>query len=60
MKLLTASKQKIGLSIIDFKDKCNAQGQQGVITTAIADEIIEHLSSDQVKNLIYHLNKKIS
>lgn len=55
MKALTGSKQKIRLAIIDFKDKCDSYGQSGLITTAIAEEIKEVLSKEQISWLIYHL-----
>ena len=55
MDAIITRKQKIRLAIIDFKDICEVQKQQGVLSAAIADEIKESLSKEQINWLIYHL-----
>ena len=55
MSSIVSSKQQIRLAIIDFKDICEAQKQNGLVPTAIADEIKESLSKEQISWLIYHL-----
>ena len=57
MSSIISSKQKIRLAIIDFKDICEAQKQNGLIPTSIADEIKESLSKEQISWLIYHLTR---
>ncbi len=57
MSAIISSKQKIRLAIIDFKDICEVKKQQGLLATAIADEIKESLSKEQISWLIYHLTK---
>ena len=57
MENSTDLKTKIRISIANFKDKCEANGQNGLISTAIAEEIKQALSEDQIKWLIYHLNR---
>ena len=58
MKTIISRKQKIRLAIIDFKDTCEAQKQNGLVPTAIADEIKESLSKEQIEWLVYHLIRK--
>jgi len=57
MEAIIASKRKIRLAIIDFKDICTTQKQNGLMCTAIADEIKESLSKEQISYLIYNLIK---
>lgn len=58
MSSIVSSKQQIRLAIIDFKGICEAQNQNGLIPTAIADEIKESLSKEQIEWLVYHLIRK--
>ena len=58
MSSIVSSKQQIRLAIIDFKDICEAQKQNGLIATSIADEIKESLSKEQIEWLVYHLIRK--
>lgn len=58
MSSIISSKQKIRLAIIDFKDICEVEKQQGLLATAIADEIKESLSKEQIEWLVYHLIRK--
>ena len=58
MSSIVSSKQQIRLAIIVFKDICEAQKQNGLIPTAIADEIKESLSKEQIEWLVYHLIRK--
>jgi hypothetical protein len=51
-------KEKLLVAIIDFKDVCEVQGQNGVIGTAIAETLKEALSEEQIKWVIYHLKRK--
>ena len=57
MSLIIERKQKIRVAIIDFKDICETQKQQGLLSASIADEIKESLSKEQISWLIYHLTK---
>ena len=57
MDAIIGRKQKIRLAIIDFKDICETQKQNGLLATAIADEIKESLSKEQISWLIYHLTR---
>jgi len=54
---MKARKEKLLVAIIDFKDICETQKQQGLLATSIADEIKESLSKEQISWLIYHLTK---
>ena len=58
MKTLTASKQKMLIAIIDFKDKCATLGQNGLITTGISETLKETLSNEQIDILIKQLQRK--
>ena len=51
-------KEKLLVAIIDFKDICETLGQNGVISTAIAETLKESLSDAQIEQLIYHLKRK--
>lgn len=57
MSTLSAKKVQIRLAIIDFKDVCTTEKQQGILATAIADEIKESLPKEQISWLIYHLTR---
>mgnify|MGYP000226682584 CR=1 FL=1 len=58
MSSIVSSKQQIRLAIIDFRDICEAKKRNGLIPIAIADEIKESLSKEQIEWLVYHLIRK--
>ncbi len=55
---MKSRKEKMLIAIIDFKDICEAQGQNGVISTAIAETLKETLSESQINEVINHLKRK--
>ncbi|MFZ4799606.1 MAG: hypothetical protein ACOYMA_19075 [Bacteroidia bacterium] len=55
---MKARKQKLLVAIIDFKDICATFGQNGVISTAIAETLKETLSEAQINEIINHLKRK--
>jgi len=57
MEEIISKRRNISLAIIDFKDICETQKQQGLLSASIADEIKESLSKEQISWLIYHLTK---
>lgn len=57
MNKTIALKTKIRTSIIEFSDHCKASKQNGLITTAIAEEIKETLSKEEIEQLIFHLKR---
>ena len=57
MDNLTVSKLKIRIALIEFKDKCETHGQNGLISCGIADELIETLSETQIKWIIRQLKQ---
>lgn len=58
MDNLTVSKLKIRIALIEFKDKCETMGQSGIISTGIAEELIETLSDSQIKHIINQLKQR--
>ena len=57
MDNLTVSKLKIRIALIEFKDKCETHGQNGLISCGIAEELIETLSETQIKYIINQLKQ---
>lgn len=57
MNKTIALKTKIRTSIIGFLDHCKALKQNGLITTAIAEELKETLSKEEIELLVYHLKR---
>lgn len=57
MEAIITRKQKIRLAIIEFKDKCETMGQNGIIPCGIAEELIETLSETQIKWIINQLKQ---
>lgn len=57
MEKITFFKTKIRTSIIEFSDHCKAIKQNGLITTAIAEEIKETLSKEEIEQIIFHLKR---
>ena len=57
MGTIETSKLKIRIALIEFKDKCETMGQNGIIPCGIAEELIETLSETQIKWIINQLKQ---
>jgi hypothetical protein len=55
---MKAKQQNLVLSIIDFKDNCDTNGQSGAITAGIAGALKETLTSEQINYLIAQLSNE--
>lgn len=57
MESITYHKQKIRVSVIEYKDICALFGQNGIVSIGIAEELSESLNNEQIDWLIYHLKR---
>jgi hypothetical protein len=55
---MKTKQQNLVLSIIDFKDNCDTNGQSGAITAGIAGALKETLTSEQINYLIAQLSNE--
>ena len=49
------AKKNLCISIVDFRSICHAQGQSGLISTGIAESLLQCLSDEQLRQVSIRL-----
>jgi hypothetical protein len=55
MCTLSSAKTRLLIALVDITDQCKKEGQNGLISTAIAETIKQVMSKEQINLIIEHL-----